>query len=163
MMPILSFSSNSCGFPWAYEEIYINIDKMQKEVFAGKDFLVFFFYYKPTDPLMRDNYSEFHFQNLLNLAEKKWGKTENLDIDNYIDKEGRTIPFVLVELGGTVSKKGYHNMPGLTKISTCYDRQKYDSDNLMYFESGEYGTVIEDIENYFLPMLAMQDKKERSQ
>jgi len=157
--PILA--KNICYLPETPANAPQTIIKETKtDTLIVNGYLVIFFYYDVSDPILKDPYAEFNFKNITKLAELQWGKT-NLDVDDYFDKNGETKPYVLIEIGGTVRDGWYKPMIGITRISTCYDYQKKvkDKDVVCYFYSNYYKEIVDSIENIFTPLVAIQSER----
>jgi len=86
-----------------------------------------------------------------------------MDIDDYWDKNGEAIPYILLELGGTVTSKGFYSTKEYTKIGTCFDRQEKIEKNILYFKSGYYAQIIKSVEEIFIPIIAIENKTEKKQ
>ncbi|MDA3840511.1 MAG: hypothetical protein PF572_05440 [Patescibacteria group bacterium] len=125
------------------------------------DYLVIFFFYDVSDPMLEDSYAKFNFENITKLAEHRWGKS-NLDVDDYFDERGDVKPYVFVETGGTIRNGLYKPLDGIARISTCFDNQKNakETELIYYFIASYYEDIVSSIDAVFTPLLALQSEKE---
>lgn len=148
-----------CDFPAITEYEIYNVQKIKKITFKSGDYLVLFFHYDIEDPIIKDFYSEFNFENTIRLARKYWEEKNNLDYNDFWDKNGESIPYVLVEFGGTVSNDFFYALKGQAMVGTCYDRKNNELRNVRLATSSEYEQILNAIENVFLPVLALEKKE----
>lgn len=158
--PYSAIAGSSCDFPLTMNGDFPSLKKIEKEVFKYKGYLVFIYYYDIAKSPHRDEYASFHFKNIIRLAEKDLKLKKNMDINDYWDKNGRAIPYILLELGGTVIDDQLYTMKKYIKIGTCFDRQGEKEKNIYYIENGSYGQIMENIKKVFIPVLAIEDRLE---
>ena len=162
--PPLTNAENICYLPESPTISYRSIIKETKtETLKINDYLVIFFFYDTNSSILKHPMDEFHFNNILKLAELKWGKSE-IDLNDYFDEDGNTRPYVFVEMGGTIKDGFFLPMKGFARIRTCYDCQNdnpKENDELYFFLAVYYENIIDSINNVFTPLVAVQAEKEK--
>lgn len=159
----LSVNAAECQFPDLDYAYFSNYSEITNEFFPQKDFYILFTNYKMNDPEYRDNYSEFHFKNLVRLAKARWGKQKTMKVSDFWDAEGRAKPYILIELGGKMVSGDLHTNQGKLRIGTCYDINANNKANLANIANGDYATLIENVEKVFIPVLVFENGMEKRQ
>ncbi len=143
---------HQCQYPEFYE---LKNVELKRETFRHNGFFIFIDYYEKQNP-----YNSFHFTNIVNLAKIYWEYPKDLNVDDYWDKEGNTTPYILIELGISISYKTPVPIGANVVIGTCFDR---DNSNFNYMDkmtADEYLNILSKVEVAFIPLLARQAGKE---
>ena len=159
-LPLTLSAEVSCDFPSTIREDLPFVDSIKREFFKHRGILVFIYHYNITNPKYRNPKTNFHFKNIIKLAEKEWGK-KDFNLDDYWDKNGRAIPYILIELGGTINGNNFYPIDKYARIGTCYDRQLDNVSNIYFFKSEGYQQLIESVKTTFYPALVIEDMMEK--
>ncbi|PLX21822.1 hypothetical protein C0584_01830 [Candidatus Parcubacteria bacterium] len=71
-----------------------------------------------------------------------WEYLEDLDVDDYWDEQGNTIPYIQIEVGGMNWGGQAQRTGNMANIGTCFDRQKFNFDYLFEPASDEFESII---------------------
>jgi hypothetical protein len=160
LFPPVVHAGLECVYTWDVENHIPGINKIEKSFFKKDGYLVIFYYYETSDPTIKDNSAKLHFKNIVSLAEKKWGKSF-FDVNDFWDENERPRPYILVELGGTVLGKLFYTINNFAIVETCYDRQIKKPSFLSLINCSYYDFLLNNIEEVFIPILALEDEMEK--